>query len=162
VNPFSGSSSAPALAVISAMITPAILILATGNLVASTLTRLGRITDRARVLIQLQRDYRMRKDVEGASGFDGLLRGYVRRAWLVERALSAYYLAIGLFVAASLAIAFDAVVHDALPWLASGFVVTGAILLLVGTLLIFLETSQAYNLLRNEINLVGPSDPAKG
>lgn len=41
----------PALAIISAMITPAILILASGNLVNSTLTRLGRIVDRTRALI---------------------------------------------------------------------------------------------------------------
>jgi hypothetical protein len=143
------------------MITPAILILATGNLVASTLTRLGRITDRARVLIQLRRDYRLHEDFQGASAYDGLLRGYVRRAWLVERALSAYYLAIGLFVAASLAIAFDAAVHNALPWLASSFVVAGAILLLIGTLLVFLETSKAYNLLRFEFNVSGPEGPAK-
>ena len=41
----------PSLAIVSAMITPAILILAAGSLVSSTLVRLGRIVDQTRVLV---------------------------------------------------------------------------------------------------------------
>lgn len=141
------------LAVISAMITPAILILASGNLVTSTLTRLSRVTDRARRLIAEVREARTGTDEQSIAFHNELLAHYRRRTSLIERALSAYYGAIGLFVTASLAIALDNFLRDTIPWLAVVLVVTGAILLLSGTIALVLETRLGAGVLRREIEL---------
>jgi hypothetical protein len=152
MNPFSASG----ISIISAMITPAILLLASGNLVSSTLTRIARVFDRAREIIDRARTARAANDVVAAELLEAMLRSYLRRTSLLERALSAYYLAIGLFVTASLAIAFDNVIGHAVPWLSIALVVSGAILLLLGSLAIFLETNLAAGVLRHEIAIGAP------
>jgi hypothetical protein len=157
MNPLTGGhGSLPSTALISAMITPAILILATGSLVTSTLTRLSRVVDRTRFLIErLQQALREGDDVRAETN-RMLLRRYTRRNALVERALSAYYLAIGFFVAACLAIAFDNFMRDTVPWLAPALTVAGAIVMLLGTIAIFLETNMAHNIMVLEIQLTEP------
>jgi hypothetical protein len=152
MNPFSASG----ISIISAMITPAILLLASGNLVSSTLTRIARVFDRAREIIDRARAARAADDVVAAELLESMLRSYLRRTSLLERALSAYYLAIGLFVAGSLAIAFDNIIGHVVPWLSIAFVVGGAMLLLLGSLAIFLETNLAAGVLRHEIAIGAP------
>jgi len=157
MNPLGASG----ISIISAMITPAILLLASGNLVSSTLTRIARVFDRAREIIDRARAARAAGDALAAELLEGLLRSYLRRTSLLERALSAYYLAIGLFVAASLAIAFDNIIGHIVPWLSIAFVVAGAILLLLGSLAIFLETNLAAGVLRHEIAIGAPGAAEK-
>jgi hypothetical protein len=152
VNPLSASG----ISIISAMITPAILLLASGNLVTSTLTRIARVFDRAREIIDRAHAARGANDAAATELLESMLRSYLRRTALLERALSAYYLAIGLFVTASLAIAFDNIIGHALPWLSIALVIGGAILLLLGSLAIFLETNLAAGILRHEIALGAP------
>lgn len=141
------------LAIISAMITPAILILASGSLVSSTLTRVGRVFDRARVIMDRMEECVRNGDPEGADIYNELLRDYRVRAALAERALTIYYAAIGFFVMSSLAIGLDNFIHDRVPWLATALTVLGAILVLLGTLALFLETNFAAGLLRREIEI---------
>jgi hypothetical protein len=92
-------------------------------------------------------------DREGADIYNGLLRDYRVRAALAERALTIYYAAIGFFVMSSLAIGLDNFIHDRVPWLATALTVVGAILVLLGTLALFLETNFAAGLLRREIEI---------
>ncbi len=141
------------LSIISAMITPAILILATGNLVGSTLTRVGRVFDRARSIMDRLEECIRNGDRAGADLYDKLLQDYRTRATLTERALTIFYAAIGFFVMASLAIGLDNFIHDSIPWLAATLTVLGAILLLLGTLALFFETNIAAGLLRREIGI---------
>lgn len=139
------------LAIISASLTPAILILATGSLVTSTLTRLNRITDRARDLIEGLEGAREHGD-EARVQIDILwLRTYLRRSNLAERALTFYYTAIGFFVASSLAITVDDLTRDAVPWLSLVLVVGGALLLFAGTASLVVEANVATGALRAEI-----------
>jgi hypothetical protein len=152
VNPFNASGTS----IISAMITPAILLLASGNLVTSTLTRIARVFDRAREIIDRIHVARRADDPVQVERLEVMLRSYLRRTSLLERALSAYYLAIGLFVAASLAIAFDNIIGHDVPWLSIALVVIGAVLLLLGSLAIFLETNLAAGVLRHEIAMGAP------
>jgi hypothetical protein len=77
---------------------------------------------------------------------------YRHRSRLAELALSAYYLSIGLLVAGSLAIALDRFLRASVPWLAPSLTMAGALVLLLGTLLQFLETRMAAGALRNEID----------
>jgi Protein of unknown function (DUF2721) len=139
------------LAIISAMITPSILILGAGSLVASTLTRLSRVVDRARVLIDRVPALAASGDRQTLEVYNGWLRAYRRRGALAERALQAYYCAIGLFVASSLSIMIDSLTGDKVPWLALGLVVAGSACLFAGTAALVIETNMATGLLRREI-----------
>jgi hypothetical protein len=145
-NPLSG------LGVISSLVAPALLILAVASLVGSTLSRIARIGDRARKIMATLETFRAAQNNEGIRFCRGLLVLYRHRSRLAELALSAYYLSIGLLVAGSLAIALDRFLRGPLPWLASTITVAGALVLLLGTLLLFLETRMAAGALRNEID----------
>lgn len=143
----------PGLSIISTMITPAVLILAAGNLVMSTFTRLVRISDRARVMIDRLDVARAKPDAPAVALYTALLEEYRRRSVLVERALSAFYLAIGLLVMASLSIAVDRMLGDRIPWVPVGFTMVGAVVLLAGTMSLFLETRISSGAIRREIEL---------
>jgi Protein of unknown function (DUF2721) len=150
---FSPSHSESYLPIISEMITPAILILAAGSQVNSTLTRLARIVDRTRVLIDLVALARKQSDLHGVQAATSWFPIYHRRVSLVERALTMFYLSIGMFVASSLAITIDHFIPDTLPWLAVALVVIGAIFLLTGTVALVIETHIAAGILRREIEV---------
>ena len=141
----------PFLRVISAMITPAILILATGSLVTSTMTRLNRAGDRARAIMQQLVTERDTADAAHIRLYSGWLLNYRRRSALTERALTAFYLAIFLFVGGSLAIAIDDLLRDTIPWLSLILVLCGALFLFAGTLALVIETQLATGQIRSEI-----------
>lgn len=155
MNPFTSQAPAQMLSIISAMITPAILILASGNLVASTLQRLSRIVDRARVLGDRLAQLRAAGDAAQAAALADVLVVYRRRAIFVGRALSGYYAAIGLFIVTSLTIALDDVIGNVVPWLAVALTVTGVVLLLVGTIALVVETNLATGILARELDVAG-------
>jgi hypothetical protein len=139
------------LGVISAMITPAILILGTGSLVASTLTRIARVFDRARDLLQRTVDARERGDELAVRTFTRWLRAYRRRTMLAERALTLYYGAIFLFVVSSLSIALVDVTRFASPSVSLALVLLGAGMLCLATAFLVIETNLATGMLRAEI-----------
>jgi len=86
-----------AQATIAAMISPALLILASASFIATALVRLARIVDRVRKLVEL-----------GAPQADPEeIARHRRRALLAEGAVSLYFSAAALFVVAGLAIALD-------------------------------------------------------
>ncbi len=81
--------------IIGARITPALLIMASGSLIATALVRLARVVDRVRKL------------AEQGHAAPGELRLHSRRALLAERALQLYFLAVVSFVVAGFGIALD-------------------------------------------------------
>jgi hypothetical protein len=135
------------------MITPAVLILAAGNLVMSTYTRLVRISDRARALMAALDVARAKGDSPVIALYTELLGDYRQRSKLVERALASYYLTIGVLVMASLAIAIDRLTGGRAPWLPVSLTVLGAAVLLVGTFSLLQETRISAGSLRKEIDL---------
>lgn len=155
MNPFTAHTTQSSLTIISAMITPAILILASGNLVASTLTRLGRIVDRARALGDHLAAHGQAMGGSASAELVDILRNYRRRSIFVARALSAYYAAIGFFIVTSLTIALDNVVQTLVPWLAVVLTVIGVLLLLLGTLALVIETNLASGMLGRELDVLG-------
>ena len=90
------ASNLPGLSLLSAMITPAVLISACGTLIFSTATRLARIVDRVRNLaFQLEqiftgqvRDFaeERRRAIDEQIGF------YAQRSRLVQGALTSFYM----------------------------------------------------------------------
>ena len=143
----------PGLSIISTMITPAVLILAAGSLVTSTFSRLVRISDRARALMAAVDDARASGFEPGVALYTQLLREYRRRSVLVEDALSAYYLSIGVLVMASLAIAIDRLTGNRFTWIPVTLTVLGAVVLFWGTFRLLQETRISAGSLRKEIDL---------
>ncbi|HYX27128.1 MAG TPA: DUF2721 domain-containing protein [Pyrinomonadaceae bacterium] len=97
------------LAVLTAMITPAVLISASGTMILSTSTRLGRVVDRVRELSDRLRGLGAEDltveflEDERAMLYDQMDK-LTSRSRLLQRALTVFYLAVGMFVACSVAI----------------------------------------------------------
>ena len=114
-------ASIPALGVLSAAITPAVLILATSSLIAATSGRLGRIVDRARRLGDEFEEHTRAQAADGIASevhaeerallYDQL-RKATARAILLQRAMSALYLALTLLIGSSVTIGIE----TALDW----------------------------------------------
>ena len=84
------NASSPALIIISAMITPALLILGSASLVATALQRLARAIDRARAILQ-QSDEEARKLGWMQDVSKRWLERYATRSLIAERAVTAFF-----------------------------------------------------------------------
>jgi hypothetical protein len=144
------NQSAPVVGVISQMITPAIFIFGAAALVNGALTRIVRVVDNTRALLARMREART-GDPAYYQALVGELAVYRRRAAYVEVAIAAYYASVGLFVAASLAVAIDVFSGGRLPWAATILTILGALMLLVGSVALLLEIRLATGALRREI-----------
>lgn len=125
-------SSSVAVAIIAAMITPALLILASASLVASALVRMARVVDRARILATAVHDGTGDKLGVPASELREWLLSHAARARQAERSIVLLYSAIVVFIATCLAIALNRATGDSLVWLPVLLATTGAILMLGG------------------------------
>jgi len=129
------------LEVLTAMITPAVLISACGTLLFSTSSRLGRVVDRVRVLSD-----RIDGLDDEAAG-DASRRDYLldqleqlsRRAILLRTAMTTLYVAIGLFVTTSLSVALVALAGGQFGWLAVAVGLGGAGFLLHASVVLVRE-----------------------
>lgn len=160
---------AGAVAVLSAMITPAVLIAACGSLTISTANRLGRVIERTRELSQQFES--LAKDESGtdvskrrAMLFDQLRRA-TRRARLLQRAMTRIYLAISVFVATSVAIGIVAVTSQEYAWVPIILGLAGAALLFQASVLLIVESRIQMRAVRNEMKFtweagrsIAPSD----
>jgi len=141
-----GSFSAPsaALAVLSAMITPAVLISACGTLVLSTSTRLARVIDRVRQMAdRLELDGRK----ETVANYDqrraSLRRQMLtlaRRGRFLQFSLTLLYLGVATFVATSVAIGIVAAGWTNAVWLPVALALSGAMMLLAASLVLIAES----------------------
>ncbi len=122
------------------MITPALLILASGSLIATTLVRLARVVDRIRKLGELP----------AQSWTTAELDRQERRGVLAERALGAYFTAVACFVVAGFAIALD---HGPIAALRLPVILTiaGMVLIVAGSAAMVAETRLSVTQLRAEI-----------
>ncbi len=118
------------------MITPALLVLACGSLLATALVRIGRIVDRIRAFSS------------AAESADDLAR-YERRASLAERAIVAFFAAVVTIVAAC--IALDRVVAG-IGWIPVALTLVGMALITFGAAAMAAESRLASLQLRAEIS----------
>ena len=150
---------ANALAVLTAMITPAVLMSACGTLILSTSTRLGRVVDRIRVLVgkfeELERSERgdVLREESRQLVFEQLARQSAR-ARLLQRAMVAFYSALGTFVSSSVAIAVLAAVARNFTWAAVVLGLCGALFMLYGAILLIIESRMALGAIVSELNYV--------
>ena len=142
------------------MITPAVLISACGALILSTSTRLGRVVDRVRALSdRFEEMMRSEEEVElfeerRAVIFDQLDR-LTSRARLLQRGMTVFYLALGVFVFTSVAIGFVfAAGRPGYSWIpvALGFI--GASGLFYGSVLLIFEARLALSTINAEMDFI--------
>lgn len=146
VNPHALNST---IEFLTAMITPALLISATGSLVLSTSTRLGRVVDRVRALEERLSDLIMTKDKGSIPLYSrrletivNLLDKVTSRARILQKAIGAFYYGLGLFILTSVSIAVAGFVNT-YRWLPIPIGIVGIIFLFYGSLLMLLETRMA-------------------
>lgn len=134
---------------LTAMVTPALLISATGSLVLSTSTRLGRVVDRVRALEDRLSDLIYREDKGEIPLYDkrlevivDLLDKVTSRSRILQRAMAAFYYGLGMFVLTSVTIAVAAF-FNSYRWVPIPVGIVGIMFLFWGTLLMLRETRMA-------------------
>lgn len=134
---------------LTAMVTPSLLMSATGSLVLSTSTRLGRVIDRVRQLEERLSELIYLEDKDEVPLYDkrvevivDLLDKVTSRARILQRAMAAFYYGLGMFVLTSVTIAVAAFfnTYRTLP-IPMG--VVGIMFLFYGTILMIRETRMA-------------------
>lgn len=148
--------------ILGAMITPAVLISASGVLVLSTSHRVGRTVDRVRVLAaEVERLQTSAQSVSPLIHIKEFKRKHIgdqlmqlsERALLLRSALTALYSAIGLLVTTSILVGVVALLEWSHTWLpvVSGF--AGSCALLYGSLLLVREARLAVRSTLQEVSL---------
>ncbi|MDQ3012561.1 MAG: DUF2721 domain-containing protein [Acidobacteriota bacterium] len=143
-----------ALNILSAMITPAVLISACGTLIFSTSNRLARIIDRVRDLSRtiedLSKDEVIDFPEERLAEVERQLAIHTRRSSLIQRALTTFYLSLSLFVAATVAVGLAAVLkRDA--WIPNLLGIIGTLFLFYGCVMLIAETRLALRSVNSEM-----------
>nr|WP_294525242.1 DUF2721 domain-containing protein [uncultured Rhodopila sp.] len=135
-------------AIIAAMITPALLILASGSLIATALLRLARVVDRVRKLAEPAAPIELAEE----------LGRHRRRAELAERAVRLYFAAVLCFVLAGFGIAIDHFAADRLTWLPVALTTIGMGLIVAGSVAMLAECRCATAQIESEMRALGAAD----
>jgi hypothetical protein len=130
------------LSVLSAMITPAVMILATSSLILTTTNRIVRIVDRVREMLpEFEKLARSEQpdQTKRAMLFDDLGRATIR-ARLGQRALAQLYLGLGAFLATSISLGIVTFARLNAGWLPLLFGAIGVALLFSASILLIFES----------------------
>jgi hypothetical protein len=153
-------SLSSALAVLTAMITPSVLISACGAMILSTSTRLGRVVDRVRslsdsfeALIASTAEVKLLED-RRAVIFDQLDK-LTSRARLLQRSMTIFYTATGVFVSTSVAIGLVAAVgRKGYDWIPVMLGLVGSGCLFYGSVLLIFEARLALSTINTEMDFI--------
>jgi hypothetical protein len=147
-----------ALGILSAMITPAVLITACGSLILTTSQRLSRVIDRARKLM-VQIEAMPPPDTAGGHGdeqamLDAQIAWATQRARILQQALASLYITLSVFVGTILVIGLVATLQQRVPWLPVVLGFLGAMLLLHASVLLLRESRLAVRAVNAEMAFV--------
>lgn len=130
--------------ILTSMITPAVLISACGTLIFSTSARLGRIFDRVNALkgeLEEVLTDRLSFTEERIAFLRDQFQLQRVRAGLIQKAMAALYTATALFVAASLAIAFNVAYGTTdTAWIPTAIALLGGVFLFVASAILLYES----------------------
>jgi hypothetical protein len=144
--------------VLGAMITPAVLISASGTLVLSTSNRLTRVVDRVRALASEAEKLRKGESSVEVEARRRLISQQLpvlsKRALLLRSALGALYAAIGFLVATSIAVGVSVALQWAYGWIPVISGLIGASALLWGSLLLVREARLAIGSTLQELDFL--------
>jgi Protein of unknown function (DUF2721) len=148
-----------AIAVLTAMITPAVLISACGSLILSTITRLARAIDRVRALLDRleelsKADPEIELLEERRETIYKQLEMATRRNRLLQQSMVALYLALGAFVATTVTIGVVAVTGHGYEWLPAVLGLIGACFLGYSSVVLIMETQISSASLALEMNFI--------
>ena len=138
--------------VLSAMITPSVLISAAGLLVLSTSNRLSRVVDRVRILAEKVPGKENGKD--SSPFFLEQITRLSRRAVLLRSALTSLYIAITLFVATSILLGVLSILSWSYGWIPTITALIGSCFLLYGSVLLISEARHAIASTLQELNVI--------
>ena len=148
----------PTIEFLTAMVTPTLLISATGSLVLSTSTRLGRVVDRARDLEKRLSELIMIEDTSKIPLYEirldtivNLLDKTTSRSRILQRALGAFYYGLGCFILTSVTIAIAAF-FTTYRWIPIPVGVIGIFYLFWGSVLMLRETRMAMVTVNTEMD----------
>ena len=129
-----GNATTPpgAVALIAAMVTPALLILGAASLVSSALVRMGRVVDRARTLAAAIHAGEASRLGVSTARLRTWLERHAARARHAERSIALLYTAVVVFIATSLSLALDRAGAGVPVWLPGALAIAGTFLLLAG------------------------------
>lgn len=152
-------SLSAALAVLTSMITPALLISACGTFILSTSQRLGRVIDRVRVLSEKSEELmRAASDVHLLEERRALLFEQMdqlsRRATLLAKSLTVFYIAAGVFIATSVVLGLISAFRPSYAWVPVVLGIIGAVFLFWGSMMLIIEARLAVSTLRGEITFL--------
>lgn len=143
---------------LTAMITPALLISATGSLVLSTSTRLGRVVDRVRTLETRLTEVIMAEDKTKLPLYERrveviveLLDKVTSRSRILQRAMVAFYYGLGFFILTSVTIAIAGIL-SIFRWMPIPMGIVGIFFLFYGSLLMLREARMATATIRAEMD----------
>ncbi len=143
---------------LTAMITPALLISATGSLVLSTSTRLGRVVDRVRELDKRLNEMIMLEDKNSIPLYEKrlevtvhLLDKVTSRARILQSAMSAFYYGLCFFILTSITIALVGLLN-VYRWLPIVVGIIGIVFLFHGSFLMLRETRMATATIKAEMD----------
>lgn len=143
---------------LTAMVTPTLLISATGSLVLSTSTRLGRVVDRVRELEQRLSDLIIIDDKTKIPLYEKRLDTVVKlldkvtsRARILQKAMGMFYYGLGFFILTSVTIALAAVLSD-YRWIPIPVGIIGIMFLFYGSILMLRETWMATTTVNTEMD----------
>ena len=149
-----------AIAVLTAMITPAVLISACGSMILSTSGRLGRVVDRVRALSdRLEEMAEKPGDSEVARERQAVIFSQLdkltSRARILQRSMVTFYVALGLFVATSVAIGVVGIAgnqrYNVVPVIVG---MLGACFLFYGSMLLIFEARLALSTIHAEMDFI--------
>ena len=149
-----------AIAVLTAMITPAVLISACGSMILSTSSRLGRVVDRVRSLSD-RLENMAASDENGPSVTERQalifqqLDKLTSRARILQRCMVTFYLSLGMFVATSVAIGIVPFTgNQRYNMIPVGLGLAGACFLFYGSVLLILEARLALSTIHAEMDFI--------
>jgi hypothetical protein len=119
-----------AVVIIAAMVTPALLILASASLVATATVRMARVVDRVRALTAIAYDGAWAKVDATQNESRTTLKRHASRAHLAEWSIAPLYTAVVFFVTTCISIVIDHEGAHSLRWLPIGHVAAGTLVLL--------------------------------
>ena len=150
-----------AVAVLTAMITPAVLISACGSMILSTSHRLGRVVDRVRALSDKLEDLTAKQPIDPVEAKErqavifSQMDKLTSRARILQRSMVTFYLALGMFVATSVSIGVVAVVsnsrYNIVPIILG---LVGACFLFYGSMLLIFEARLALSTIHLEMDFI--------
>jgi hypothetical protein len=148
-----------ALTILSAMITPAVLIVASGSLILTTSQRLSRsmervrhLSDQLRKLITHPEESNLFEDEHGT--LIELIQFAIKRSRLLQQSLTTLYITLGTFVAISITIGILEFSGLQYTWVLTLLTILGAGFLFYASILLIVESQVAFRAVNYEMNTV--------